>query len=322
MRAGSYWPIWLAVVPLATWAVVRSLGLDRGFPFEAAIAFTPYVALVAPLVTVLALVLQNWAAAAIALLTTISFAAAILPRSFGVSTVGAAGHRTIGVLAANVHEGAASPQRILHLVERLRPDILTIEELTPHLDRELEAAGLGARLPYRVIDAHRLSSGTGIYSNLPLRRLPTSDFASRMVRAEAVLPGGGNLRIVAVHPYPPNRLTQTGEWEEALATLPSAGQGIPWILAGDFNGTFDQAPFRAVVARGYHDAGEAAGKGLKPTFPQTGIWPPPITIDHVLADERLGIVDYDVEPLPGSDHHAIYADLALPGHGAGPATRR
>jgi endonuclease/exonuclease/phosphatase (EEP) superfamily protein YafD len=322
MRAGSHWPIWVAVIPLAIWAVVRALGLDRGFPFEAVIAFTPYVAVVAPLVAVLALALQNWAAVAIALLTTICFAAAILPRSIGVTTVGAAGHRTIGVLAANVHEGAASPQGILHLVERLHPDILTIEELTPHLDRELEAAGLGRRLPYRVIDAHRFSSGTGIYSNMPLRRLPTSDFASRMVRAEAVLPGGGKLRIVAVHPYPPNRSTQTGEWEEALATLPSAGRGIPWILAGDFNGTFDQAPFRAVVARGYHDAGEAAGKGLESTFPQTGIWPPPITIDHVLADERLGIVEYGVEPLPGSDHHAIYADLALPGHGAGPTARR
>src|ERR1700710_1966893 len=106
MRAGSHWPIWVAVIPLAAWAVVRALGLDRGFPFEAAIAFTPYVAVVAPLVAVLALALQNWAAAAIALLTTICFAAAILPRSIGVTTVDAAGHRTIGVLAANVHEGA------------------------------------------------------------------------------------------------------------------------------------------------------------------------------------------------------------------------
>lgn len=311
MRAGGHWPIWVAVIPLAIWAVVRSLRLDRGFPFEAAIAFTPYAAVVAPLVAVSALALQDWAAAAIALLTTICFAVAILPRRIGVTTVAAGGRRTIGVLAANVHEGAADPQGILDLVERLRPDVLTIEELTPHLDRELEAAGLGTRLPFRVIDAHCFSSGTGIYSNLPLRRLPTSDPASRMVRAEASLPGGGTLRIVAVHPYPPTHSTQTGEWEEALAALPSAGHGVPWILAGDFNGTFDQAPFRDVVARGYHDAGEAAGKGLEPTFPQTGIWPPPITIDHVLADERLGIVGYEVEPLPGSDHRAIYADLAL-----------
>jgi endonuclease/exonuclease/phosphatase family metal-dependent hydrolase len=39
----------------------------------------------------------------------------------------------------------------------------------------------------------------------------------------------------------------------------------------------------------------------------------PITIDHVLADQRLGIVEYEVEPLPDSDHRAIFAELALPG---------
>jgi endonuclease/exonuclease/phosphatase (EEP) superfamily protein YafD len=38
-----------------------------------------------------------------------------------------------------------------------------------------------------------------------------------------------------------------------------------------------------------------------------------VTIDHVLADGRLGIVDYGVDELPGSDHRAIHAELALPG---------
>jgi len=48
--------------------------------------------------------------------------------------------------------------------------------------------------------------------------------------------------------------------------------------------------------------------------PPTGsLLPPPITIDHILADERFGIVEYEVEPLPDSDHHAIFAELALPG---------
>jgi endonuclease/exonuclease/phosphatase family metal-dependent hydrolase len=60
--------------------------------------------------------------------------------------------------------------------------------------------------------------------------------------------------------------------------------------------------------------GETAGKGLDATFPADGsLFPPPITIDHILADERFGIVSYEVEPLPNSDHHAIFAELALPG---------
>jgi endonuclease/exonuclease/phosphatase family metal-dependent hydrolase len=52
--------------------------------------------------------------------------------------------------------------------------------------------------------------------------------------------------------------------------------------------------------------------GLEPTFPREGHLIPPVTIDHVLADSRLGIVDYGVEDLPGSDHRSIHAELALP----------
>ncbi len=65
-------------------------------------------------------------------------------------------------------------------------------------------------------------------------------------------------------------------------------------MLGDFNATLDQAELRDVVGRGYRDAADVAGKGLEPTFPRQG-WHdlgPFITIDHVLADERLGIVDY------------------------------
>ena len=315
MRATRHWPIWFAVVPVAAWAAIRTFGLDSGFPLEAAMAFTPYVAIAALLVAGVALALENWAAAALAGLATLCFAVAIVPRTLPDGTVSAAGRPTLRVLAANVHAGGASPAGIVALVDRLHPDVLTIEELTPRLRRKLTAAGLGSRLPHRVIAAGPRATGTGIYSRLPLRRLPPAVFRTRMARAEATLPGGGHVRIVAVHPYPPNVSGRTPEWERALASMPTPGHGAPWILAGDFNGTFDQSPFRELVGRGYRDAGEATGKGLEPTFPQQEHDVPPITIDHVLADERLGVVEYEVEPLPGSDHHAIFAELALPRRG-------
>jgi endonuclease/exonuclease/phosphatase family metal-dependent hydrolase len=177
----------------------------------------------------------------------------------------------------------------------------------------MTAAGLGSRLPHRIADNGSSTPGTAIYSRYRLRRLPTAPFQSRMARAEASLPDGGRLRIVAVHPLPPKNAALTAEWEKVLAALPSGGHGTPWLLAGDFNGTWDQAPFRELVGRGYVDAGEVAGKGLDATYPANGrLFPPPITIDHILADERWGVVDYEVEPLPRSDHHAIFAELALP----------
>ncbi|MDX6654568.1 MAG: hypothetical protein QOH18_1278 [Solirubrobacterales bacterium] len=129
------------------------------------------------------------------------------------------------------------------------------------------------------------------------------EIAPRVASAEPGLAGSETANRIQEQVWP----TVTGEWEEVLSTLPPGDHGTPWLLAGDFNATFDQAPFRELVGRGYRDAGEVAGKGLDATFPADGsLLPPPITIDHILADERFGIVEYEVEPLPDSDHHAIF----------------
>jgi endonuclease/exonuclease/phosphatase (EEP) superfamily protein YafD len=303
---------WVAAVPFAIWAVIRLLGLDAGYPLEAMMPFTPYVAAAAVAAAALALALRGWAPAALAALAALALGAVVLPRELGDDTVSAAGRPTLNVLAANVHRGHAYPDGVIHLVDELHPDVLTIEEYTSRCGRELSAAGIDGRLPHHVLDARKSSSGTAIYSRFPLRRLPSGGHnLFKMARAEASLPDGRRLRIVAVHPFPPMRRAVTGEWEDVLSTLPSGGQGTPWLLAGDFNATFDQAPLRELVGRGYRDAGETAGKGLDGTFPADSLFPPPITIDHIHADERFGIVGYEVEPLADSDHHAIFAELAL-----------
>ncbi len=221
------WLVWLAVVPVALWALVRLLGFGHGFPLEAMMAFTPWIAVLALLVTGIAVAAENWAAAA--------------------------------------------------LVDRLHPDVLSVEELTPKFARRLRAAGLEERLPQTVLETRRSASGAGLYSNLPLRKLPApARFGFRMPRARLQLPDGRAVRVVGVHPYPPQGRDSTAAWEESLASLPSAGAG------------------------------------LVPTFPRAFHTIPPITIDHVLADRRLGIVEYAVEEVPGSDHRAVFAVLRLP----------
>ncbi|HET7455906.1 MAG TPA: endonuclease/exonuclease/phosphatase family protein [Solirubrobacterales bacterium] len=304
--------IWAAVLPVALWALLRLLGIDSGFPLAPLMAFTPYVAIVALLVAGLALALRNWAAATVALAATLLLAIAVLPRAVGDGTVSANGRETFVVLAANVHYGSADPAALVALVDRVRPDVLSVEELTPSFARKLTRSGLRRRLPEAVLEAHRSSSGAGLYSRWPLRALPTPrHFFFRMPRAELRLPGGRRVRVVGVHPFPPET-NNTTEWEEALAGLPSGGRGTPWVLAGDFNATLDQSQLRDLLDRGYRDAGDVAGEGLDPTFPAGGHLIPPVTIDHVLADHRLGIVSYSVEDIPGSDHRAVEAELALP----------
>jgi endonuclease/exonuclease/phosphatase (EEP) superfamily protein YafD len=310
--ARRYWWIWFAAVPVAVWALLRLFGIDQGFPLATAMPFTPYVAVVALFVAAIALALENWAASALAGAAFAVLAALVLPRAIGDGTVSAAGHRTVTVLAANVLRGRADPEALLELAAETEADVLCIEELTPRFARELAAAGIAERMPFHVLEMDQGSSGAGLYTRQPLAPLVgPRRFSFRMPRTRLHLPGYGPVRLVAVHPFPPQP-DHVGIWEESLRSLPSAGTGIPWILAGDFNATSDQSQFRDLVDRGYADAGEVAGKGLEPTFPQAFHLIPPVTIDHVLADRRLGIVDYAVEDLPGSDHRAVVATLALP----------
>lgn len=311
--ARRYWLIWLVVVPLGAWALVRVFGLDSGVPLVPLMAFTPYVAVAAFLVAGMALALRNWAAAAVAALTTLCLALAVLPRAIGDGTVDPGGRETLTVLSANVYRGKGDPEALVELVDRYDADLLAVQELTPRFARELREAGIRRRLPQAIEETRQGAAGGGIYSRFPIRPIAIgSPTFFRQPRVDLRLPDGRHLRLVDIHPLTPGR-TGIDVWEDSLGDLPATGDGVPWVLLGDFNATLDHSRLRELLDRGYRDAGNVAGKGLEPTWPNRDHdLPPVITIDHVLADERLDLVDYGVEDLPGSDHRSIHAELALP----------
>jgi endonuclease/exonuclease/phosphatase (EEP) superfamily protein YafD len=307
-----YWLIWVVVAPVVLWAVVRAFGLESGGRLTSLMWLTPYAAIGALLVAGVAVALRNWAAAVVAGVATVYLATAVLPRAVETDTESTAGHETLTVLSANVELGGADPGALVALVDRYRPDLLSVEELTPSFARKLRRDGIDRRLPRSVLMARPKGHGGGLYARFPLTALPRqTHFLFRMPRAMIALPDGRRLRVVAVHPQPPSM--SVDRWEEALESLPRPGHGIPWVLAGDFNATLDQAEFRDMVDGGYRDAGAATGKGLEPTWPSSEVFPWGLmTIDHVLADRRLGVAEYGVDSLPGSDHRAIHAQLVLP----------
>ena len=83
------------------------------------------------------------------------------------------------------------------------------------------------------------------------------------------------------------------------------------LLLGDFNGTLDNRAIRDILARGYVDAADATGSGLRPTFP-VGAPILPITIDHVLVPPAFGVHRVHVHEVRDSDHRALIAELVLP----------
>ncbi len=314
LGASRHWLIWAAVVPVAIWTAIRVFGLDREAPLVPLIAYTPYVALIALVVTGIAVALENWAASLLALVATVALFAVVLPRAIGSPEAIPKGATELRVLSSNIHLGHADPAALVRMVRRLRPDVLCVQELTPHFTHELKADGLLKILPYAILSLAPQSSGGGIFSRLPAHplRAPRA-FVLRMPRAAVEVPGAGTVRFVNVHtaqPTPSRALL----WRLGLESLPATGPpAAPWVLAGDFNSTLDFSQLRDVIDGGYRDAAAVSGDGLEPTWPRGRVFPLPVTIDHVLADSRLAVVGYQVEDLPGSDHRSVLARLAVPG---------
>jgi endonuclease/exonuclease/phosphatase family metal-dependent hydrolase len=301
-------------VPAAIWAAVRTIDPDLGFPWVALIAYTPYMAAASVLPVGVALLAHRWVALVVALAAMVSLGAAVVPRTFSSQQAPPADGVSLRVMSANLKLGTADLETVAGLAREHNVDVLSIQELTPRSARGLKEAGLDEVLPHHLLSVAPGSAGAGLYASDGLRRVSPGSLGPspmRLPRAIVKVPGA-RVEAVVVHPNPPTDGDSTERWESILADLPQPDTDRPpRILAGDFNATLDHSQFHELLDAGYVDAGAAAGAGLEGTWSsgRTGL---PVTIDHVLVDERIGVGDVEVLELPGSDHNAVVAELTVP----------
>ena len=306
--------VWVLVGLCAGWVVLRLLGLERGYPLVPLVAFTPFVAAAAVAVVVVAALLRQRAAAVVAAVLAVILVGTVAPRALGGPSgpEGSEGPE-LRVLSANMHFGTGSVEELLALVRRERPDVLSVQELTPRLARELEAAGLSELMPEQVLEPGGRGAGIGLYSRVPLAVASApGERRNPLVIAGVAVEGAPPVEVAAVHPPPPLRRALPA-WRRDLRALPPATpDGALRILAGDFNATLDHAELRRLLDTGYEDAADEVGAGLKGTWPRGRRFPPPVAIDHVLADTRIGVRAFSVHTITGTDHRAVLAELVLP----------
>lgn len=310
----------LLLLPFALWAVVRVFGLDTGYPFVQLIAFTPYVAIAAVLPITVAALARRWWIAGSALIVAVALAACVLPRMVAApADARAADGVRVRLLSSNLRIGGADVEAIVALVREQRVDVLSLQEFTPDAQRALTAAGLDTLLPHQVTDPGPDANGSALYSRYPLRddgsrRLADCPF--KQARATVAVPGAAPVAVESVHPCAPYAADATPLWSHALSSQPAADPAGPArILIGDFNATIDHVALRRLVATGYRDAAAVLGDAATPTWPYYGAparFTPKVTIDHVLADRRIGVVAYSVFRVDHTDHRPILAELTLP----------
>ncbi|GIF18663.1 endonuclease/exonuclease/phosphatase family metal-dependent hydrolase [Actinoplanes tereljensis] len=302
------------VLPGLLWALVRLSGQERG-PLVQLFAYTPYAALWAWVPVVIALRARRWLATAAAVLAALVLAVCVLPRALPDAHRGPATGVRVTVMTINMFVGAADPASVVKLVRDHDVAVLAVQEFTPRAREGLTAAGLDTLLPYHSLAEEWDPTGSGLYSRFPISAAGSARAKGNNQQAYATVqpPGATALAVQSAHPLAPYAVSALADWRAGLAAEPVPDpDGPPRILLGDFNSTLDHAPIRHLIDRGYRDAADTVGEGLVPTW---GPWYhhlPPVTLDHVLVDERVGVRDVSVHGVTGSDHRAVIATLTVP----------
>ena len=145
-----------------------------------------------------------------------------------------------------------------------------------------------------------------------------------LIRTTLKLPGV-TIPLWVVHTTAPSN-PGVQDWNEELQKIDQALQTrkpAPLLMVGDFNATWGNRGFRAILDTGLTDAAAARGEPFDMTFSQNFfLLPPLIRIDHVLTNSALAVTTIHSEPGPGSDHRELQATVAVlpsayPGHGSG-----
>ncbi|WP_156963275.1 endonuclease/exonuclease/phosphatase family protein [Bifidobacterium stellenboschense] len=221
------------------------------------------------------------------------------------------------VMTCNVYKGRADAQAIVDAVRDERVEVLALQETTDAFVAALEDAGIGDYLPYSKVASSDGVYGNGLWSATPLVGPANDDVnssASFMPGGTVSFAGGARIRFVSVHTTAPVP-GYWGQWKRALDELGAmkAHTDTRYVFMGDFNATYDHAPFRDFLGDRFRDGARMAGRGFTFTWPaDRGLLPPRFAgIDHVVVDQGIVAGRFKVLPIAGSDHAALLATLAV-----------
>lgn len=224
------------------------------------------------------------------------------------------------VLSSNIQKGEVDTAAFVSLAVD-SADIITMSELTAEAAARFREGGLRKTFPYSILIPLPGAGGMGLWSRYPLRELPASKYGSNFIAARVRVPGVRDDPLVAsVHLMSPlaGGANTFAQWQHRITAAKSefadyaetAGPAAV-IIAGDFNATPDMHQFRDLLDVGYRDAVLQTGAGFSPTYSPHPAVPPLITIDHVLTRNSIAESIHTVD-IPGSDHRALLATVAVP----------
>ena len=320
MRAGR-----VAVLALS-WAVVAALvgvtafHLVRQEPWTfivGLIAVTPWIYMLAWVTASVGLFCRKHTLVAVSLALVAFQLWWVLPDFDPIPHLGslAPGDMSLQLFDANVSQSNRSLTEIAGEIRRDKPQVVTMEELTPVSWRSLEATHVMDHYRYKLVRPTVGSYGMALWSVYPLVDATEWSAAGHPeLRAWLDLPGHGRLRLDVLHTLAPYGPGEPAFWAAQMSAIRSelAHEPRPLVAVGDLNATWYDWHFQELLGLGLRDAAVVAGEGWRMTWPrdQQPVVPY-LRIDHVLISRHVSLLSYKVGGGKGSDHHPLDVDVAV-----------
>jgi endonuclease/exonuclease/phosphatase (EEP) superfamily protein YafD len=224
------------------------------------------------------------------------------------------GSTSIRLFDANVSQSNRNLSGIAHEILQDKPQVVTMEELTPAALRSLQLTHVMGRFRYNLVLPVKGSYGMAMWSSYPLADATEwYAYGHPELRAWLELPHGRRLRLDVVHTDAPYGVGEPMPWANEMQAVRDelAREPRPLVAVGDLNATWYDWHFQALLSLGLRDAAVVAGRGWQMTWPrdQQPVVPY-LRIDHVLLSKGVSLQSYDLGVGRGSDHHPVLVNIS------------
>ncbi|WP_172351239.1 endonuclease/exonuclease/phosphatase family protein [Mesorhizobium sp. NZP2298] len=244
-------------------------------------------------------------------ITCLATTAGALPRLWPQPAVAKPADQAVySLLQMNLRFNNPTPKKVLSLIGRTNPDVITLDEVSGMWTAELGT--ITSAYPYRILCPYPNGMfGVALLSRRPFAADTAPRCEPRGAMATATIDFGGiGVDVAAIHlswPWPKEQYWQIGELAEPLA-----GLGETAIMAGDCNAVPWSAAVRRVAALGRLTVMPSAGPTwIHRTLPDFLRRYAGLPIDQVFSKGGLTILSSTRLEDTGSDHLPVLVEFTL-----------
>lgn len=223
--------------------------------------------------------------------------------------------KPLRILQINLLGPNQDHQKVLELIQEVKPDIIGAEEVRPRWATTLQKNLKD--YPYRIVEPEATAFGIALFSKYPLSNIHIVKFGSPFGSRKRFFPsivadiqvGKQPVTVLVTHPLPPLRgfNVRNSQLADIARNRPTYQENL--ILIGDLNVTPWSPYFQDLIkATGLRDSQLSLGVQSSWKSPIPGVM---IPIDHILLSKKFTVISRKLGRDIGSDHLPVLVDVRL-----------